>query len=121
MEELFERFSEILEGIIKLPQSFEHDQFVVLLQNDESSSSRRIMQGQGSIDLSLEDKKHTYIRSCDTLKKVGSGNPSLFKVLIQNVEHCVLHGQPKDPRMQWFPHIVYINTFTSENPEHPQP
>ena len=56
VEKLFERFSEILEGVIKLPQSFEHDQFVVLFQEDETSLSRRIMQGQVSIDLSLETR-----------------------------------------------------------------
>ena len=49
----------MLEGVIKLPQSFEDYQFVVLFQKDETSLSRRIMQGQGSIDLSLGDKKHT--------------------------------------------------------------
>ena len=41
VEKLFERFSEILEGVIKLPQSSEHDQFVVLFQKDETSLSRR--------------------------------------------------------------------------------
>ena len=93
VEKLFERFSKILEGGIKLPQSFEHDQFVVLFQKDETSLSRRIMQGQGPIDLSLGDKEHSYIRSCNTLEKVESKNPYLFKVLIQNVEHCILHMQ----------------------------
>ena len=34
---LSERFSEILEGVIKLPQSFMHSQFVVLFQKDETS------------------------------------------------------------------------------------
>ena len=121
VEKLFERFSEILEGVIKLPQSFEHDQFVVLFQKDETSLSRRIMQGQGSIDLSLGDKKHTYIRSCNTLEKVEPENPSLLKVLIQNVEHCILQGQPKDPKMQWSPNVVYIKTSTPERPKQPQP
>ena len=32
VEKFFEMFSEILEGFIKLPQSFEHDQFVVLFK-----------------------------------------------------------------------------------------
>ena len=121
VEELYERFSEILGGVIKLSQSFEHDQSVVLFQKDETSLSRRIMQGQGSIDLSLGDKKHTYIRSCNTLEKVESENPSLFKVLIQNVEHCILHGQPKDSKMQWSSNAVYIKTSTPEKPKQPQP
>ena len=43
VQKLFERFSGILEGVIKLPQSFEHDHFVVLFQKDETSLSRRIM------------------------------------------------------------------------------
>ena len=43
----------------------EHDQFLVLFQKDETSLSRRIMQEQGSIDLSLRDKKCTYIRVCN--------------------------------------------------------
>ena len=58
-EKLFERFSEI-----RLPQSFEQDQFVVLFQKDETSLFRRIIQGYVSIDLSLGDKKHTHFRSC---------------------------------------------------------
>ena len=78
------------------------------------------MQGQVSIDLSLRGKKHTYIRSCNTLEKLESENPSLFKVLIQNGEHCILHGQTKDPKMQWSSNVVYIRTSTSEKPKQPQ-
>ena len=118
---LFERFSEILEGVIKFPQSFEHDQFVVLFQKDETSLSRRIMQEHGSIDISFGDKKHTYIRSCNTLEKVESENPSLFKVLIQNVEHSILHRQPKGFKVQWCSNVVYIRTSTPEKPKQPQP
>ena len=44
----------------------------------------------------------------------------MFKVLIQNVEHCILHGQPKDPNMQWSPNVVYIKTSTPEKHKQPQ-
>ena len=83
--------------------------------------SRRIIQGQGSIDLNLGDKKDTYIRSCKTLEGVEGKNPSLFKVLIQNVECCILHGEPKDSKMQWFPNVVYIKTSPPEKHKQPQP
>ena len=119
--ELFERFSDILGGVLKLPQSFEHDQFVVLFQKDKTSLSRGIMQGQDSIDLNLGDKKHTYIRSCKTLEEAGSENPSLFKFLILNVEHGILHGEPKDSKMQWCPNVVFIKNSTPEKHKEPQP
>ena len=41
--------------------------------------------------------------------------------MIQNVEHCILHQQPKDPKMQWSPNLVYIKSSTTEKPEQPQP
>ena len=37
------------------------------------------------------------------------------------VEHCMLHGQPKDPKMQWSPNVVYIKTFLPERTKQPQP
>ena len=61
--------------------------------------------------------------SCNTLEKVESKNPSLFKVLIQNVEHCILPGQLNNPKIQWFLNVVYIKISTPEKPkqQHPQP
>ena len=94
---------------------------MVLFKKNETSLSRRILQGQGSIDLNLGNKKHTYIRSCKTLQEVESENPSLFKALIQNVQHCILHGEPKDSKMQWSPNVVYIKTSNPEKHKQSQP
>ena len=43
--------------------------------------------------------------------------------LIQNVEQCILHVQPKDPKMQRSLYVVYIQTSILENntQPHPQP
>ena len=52
--------------------------------------------------------------------EVESKNPSLFKVLIQNVKHCILHGEPKDSKMQWSPNVVYIKISPPEKHKQPQ-
>ena len=76
--------------------------------------SRRISLGQGTIDLEFEGKKGNYLRTCKTLAGLKVEQIDLYKVLMQNIESCVLKGETKDPNMQSSPNVKFIRTSTPD-------
>ena len=95
LEKLYEGYEDILEGVLKFPQIHDHDQFVVLFHKYEAILSRRISLGQETTDLDIEDKKRNYLRTCKNLAEVKVEQIDLYKVLMQNMESCVLRGSQK--------------------------
>ena len=109
---LYVNYEDILEGVLKPPQIHDHDQFLVLFHKDEGSLSRRISLGQVTIELDFEGKKGNYLRTCKTLVELKMEQIDLYNVLIQNIESCVLKGEPKESTMQWSPNMKFIRTST---------
>ena len=112
LEKLYEGYEDILEGVLKLPQIHDHDQFVVLFHKDEGSLSRRISLGQGTIDLDFEDKKGNYLRICKTLAQLKVEQIDLYKSSHAKYRELCVKGEPTDPSMQWSPNMKFIRTST---------
>ena len=96
LQKLYEGYEDILEGVLKLPQIHDHDQFVVPFHKDEVSLSRRISLGQGTRDVDFEGKKGNYLRTYKTLAELKVEQIDLYEVLMQNIDSCVLKREPKD-------------------------
>ena len=120
-EKMYEGYEDILEGVLKLQQINDHDQFVVLFHKYEGRLSRGISLGQQTIDLDFEDKKGNYLRTCKTLVEMKVEQIDLYKVLMQNIESCVLKGEPKEPNMPWSPNMKFIRTSTPDPKPTPNP
>ena len=117
-----ENYEEVLEGVLKLPQQPELDEFVAVFHADgetllNETLPHRIQTAQGVQTLTIEENEVVYTRTCTRLKNIEASNTPLFKVLWENIYACLITGKPKDVTMVWEPNPIYVRTSTP----HPNP
>ena len=108
-----------LEGILKLPQQDEIDEFLaVFTPGDVLLSAERLKTPVGRRDLTFPDGSSArYKGTSKQLAEIKATEKELYKVLLQNLESCLVRGTPKDVSMVWFPNPMFVKTSTPYKPD----
>ena len=114
------RFPDLFEGVIKLPQQEEYDEFVVVFKPNEISISERLQIAMGSQTITFDDGCSVdFKRTAKQLAEIKESNNELFKVLFENLESCLVQGKPLDASMVWEPNPPFVRTSTPAKPNGP--
>ena len=112
-----------VEGIMKLPQQLDRDEFLIILHPRDSAEmlSLRLNQLAGTIAMVLVDgKEEVHVkRIVKTLGEVIESTPMVAKVFKQYVEECLISGKARDTSIVWHVNTNYIISSTPHKGESP--
>ena len=114
-----------IEGILKLPQQVDRDEFLLVLHPEDSAEllSLRMQQLSGAVQVELDVSVGPVIirRLCKSLGEIEHATPVLAKTFKGYIEQCLVHGAPTDTKAIWHVNSKYLIASTPhiDPPKHP--
>ena len=113
-----EEYQDKLEGVLKLPQQQEVDEFLAVFTPSIFDLSQRIQLPIGSQEFSFEDGSSAkYIGTSKLLSEIKETSVETHKVLLRNLYSCLVSGAPKDISMFWVASPGFVRTSTPHKPD----